>query len=227
MRVLIIEDNRDMAASIYEYLEEIGYTMDAAGDGVTGLHLAVTNDYDVIILDLGLPGIDGIDICRRLRKDALRATPVLMLTARDSLENKLEGFDSGADDYLVKPFALQELAARIKALSQRASHSQIPRLQVGDLVVDLDAHAVHRAGKRITLNPIVFKILTYLMQNPHRLVKRDELEHAVWRDDPPDSDALRTHLSHLRQAIDKPFDRPLLYNVRGFGYRLTDANAGD
>lgn len=227
MRVLIIEDNRDIAASIYDYLEDLGYTMDAAGDGVTGLHLAVTNDYDVIILDLGLPGIDGIDLCRRLRKDAQRATPVLMLTARDSLENKLEGFDSGADDYLVKPFALQELAARVKVLSDRVGRALTPQLQVGDLTLNLDAHEVNRAGKRINLNPTTFKLLTYMMQNPHRVIKREELEHAVWHDDPPDSDALRTHLSNLRHAIDKPFDHPLLHTVRGFGYRLTDTNADD
>lgn len=227
MRILIIEDNRDIAASIYEYLEDLGYTMDAAGDGVTGLHLAVTNDYDVIILDLGLPGIDGIDLCRRLRKDAQRATPVIMLTARDSLENKLEGFDSGADDYLVKPFALQELAARVKVLSDRVSRALTRQLQVGDLSLDPDAHEVHRGGARINLNPTTFRILTYLMQNPHRVIKREELEHAVWNDEPPDSDALRTHLSNLRQAIDKPFDQPLLHTVRGFGYRLTDANAED
>lgn len=227
MRILIIEDNRDIAASIYEYLEDLGYTMDAAGDGVTGLHLAVTNDYDVIILDLGLPGIDGIDLCRRLRKDAQRATPVIMLTAHDSLENKLEGFDSGADDYLVKPFALQELAARVKVLSDRVSRALTRQLQVGDLSLDPDAHEVHRGGARINLNPTTFRILTYLMQNPHRVIKREELEHAVWNDEPPDSDALRTHLSNLRQAIDKPFDQPLLHTVRGFGYRLTDANAED
>ena len=111
MKVLIIEDNQDIAASVYDYMDERGHIMDAAGDGVTGLHLAVTNDYDVIILDLGLPGIDGIDLCRRLRQDAQKSTPVIMLTARDSLDNKLEGFRCGADDYLVKPFALQELAA--------------------------------------------------------------------------------------------------------------------
>ena len=227
MKVLVIEDNQDIAASIYDYLEDLGYTIDAAGDGVTGLHLAVTKDYDVIILDLGLPGIDGTDLCRRLRQDAQRSVPVIMLTARDSLDNKLEGFKSGADDYLAKPFSLKELAARVKVLSERISRIPTSQLLVGDLSLDVNAHEVYRAGKHIDLNPTLFRLLMFLMQNPHRVIKREELEYAVWQDDPPDSDALRTHLSNLRQVINKPFDRPLLHTVRGFGYKFTDKNAED
>ncbi len=227
MKVLIIEDNQDISASIYDYLEGLNYTIDAAGDGVTGLHLALTKDYDVIILDLGLPGIGGTDLCRRLRQDAKRSVPVLMLTARDSLENKLEGFKSGADDYLVKPFSLKELAARVKVLSERISRIPTSRLLIGDLSLDVDTHEVCRAGKHIDLNPTLFRLLMCLMQNPHRVIKREELEYTVWQDDPPDSDALRTHISYLRQAIDKPFDKPLLRTVRGFGYKLTDKNADD
>lgn len=225
MRVLIIEDNQDIAASIFDYLEVLGYTVDAAGDGVTGLHLAVTNDYDVIILDLGLPGIDGITLCRRLRTDAQRLIPILMLTARDSLENKLDGFKSGADDYMAKPFSLKELAARIKVLSERTFRTPNPQLKVGDLSLDVNAHEVFRAGKHILLNPTQFRILMFLMQNPHRVIAREELEYAVWKEDPPDSDALRTHLSNLRQLIDKPFGQALLHTVRGFGYKFTDKNA--
>ncbi|MCW5601543.1 response regulator transcription factor [Nitrosomonas sp.] len=227
MNVLIIEDTKDIAASIYDYLESLGYTIDAAGDGVTGLHLAVTNDYDVVILDLGLPGIDGIDLCRRLRQDALRFIPVLMLTARDSLANKLDGFNAGADDYLTKPFDLKELAARVKVLSERVSRMPTAKLQVGDLTLDVGTHEVTRAGRAINLNPTLFRLMLYFMQNPHRVIKREEIEYAIWQDDPPDSDALRTHLSYLRQAIDKPFDRPLLHTVRGFGYKLTDRHAED
>lgn len=221
MNVLIIEDAQDIAASIYDYLEALGYTIEAASDGVTGLHLAVTKDFDVIILDLGLPGIDGIDLCRRLRKDAKRPTPVLMLTARSSLENKLEGFKCGADDYLTKPFSLKELAARIKALFG-ANRIPVSRLRVGELSLDIEAHEINRAGKHIYLNPTQFRIMVFLMQNPHRVIKREELEYAVWQDNPPDSDALRTHLSNLRQAVDKPFGRRLLHTIRGFGYKLTD-----
>ncbi len=222
MNILIVEDNQDIAASIYDYLETLGYTIDAASDGVTGLHLALTRDYDVIILDLGLPGIDGTELCRRLRQDARRTIPVIMLTARDSLENKLEGFKSGADDYLIKPFALKELAARVKVLSERIRRIPASQLQIGDLSLNMETHVVHRAGKHINLNPTLFRLLAFLMQNPHRVIKREELEYAVWQDNPPDSDALRTHLSNLRQAVDKPFNQPLIYTVRGFGYKLTD-----
>ncbi|MBK7491049.1 MAG: response regulator transcription factor [Nitrosomonas sp.] len=224
MKVLIIEDNQDIASNIYDYLEVLGYMVDAAGDGVTGLHLAVTKDYDVIILDLGLPGIDGTTLCRRLRLDAQRLTPLLMLTARDSLENKLEGFKLGADDYMAKPFSLKELAARIKVLSERISRRPASQLIVGDLSLDVDAHEVFRAGKHINLNPTQFRLLMFLMQNAHRVISREELEYSVWKEDPPDSDALRTHLSNLRLMVDKPFDKPLLHTIRGFGYKLTDKN---
>ncbi|MBK7364279.1 MAG: response regulator transcription factor [Nitrosomonas sp.] len=225
MKVLIIEDNQDIASSIYDYLEALGYIVDAAGDGITGLHLAVTKDYDVIILDLGLPGIDGITLCRRLRLDAQRLIPILMLTARDSLENKLEGFKSGTDDYMAKPFSLKELAARIKVLSERINRRPTSQLIVGDLSLDVDAHEVFRAGKHINLNPTQFRLLMFLMHNAHRVISREELEYSVWKEDPPDSDALRTHLSSLRVMIDKPFDKPLLHTIRGFGYKLTDKNA--
>lgn len=222
MRILIIEDNADIAASIYDYLEGRGHVMDAAPDGVTGLHLAVTNDYDVIILDLGLPGIDGLDVCRRLRKDARLTTPVLMLTARDTLEEKLSGFDSGADDYLVKPFALEELAARVKVLHERRRRPVGDTLRVGDLSLDEGQHTVVRGGKSLSLNPIGFKILAFLMAETDRVVSRKEIEQVVWGDDPPDSDALRTHLSNLRNVLDKPFDKPLLHTIRGVGYRVAD-----
>jgi DNA-binding response OmpR family regulator len=222
MRILIIEDNADIAASIYDYLEDRGHTMDAAPDGITGLHLAVTNDYDVIILDLGLPGIDGLDVCRRLRKDARVGTPVLMLTARDTLNDKLEGFDSGADDYLVKPFALEELAARVQALHERRGRRTNETLRVADLSLDESQHRVVRSGKAIALNPIGFKILAFLMAESARVVPRREIEEVVWGDNPPDSDALRTHVSNLRNAVDKPFDKPLLHTIRGVGYRVAE-----
>lgn len=222
MRILIIEDNADISASIYDFLESRGHVMDAAPDGVTGLHLAVSNDYDVIILDLGLPGIDGIDVCRRLREDAKRSTPVIMLTARDELEHKLAGFDSGADDYLVKPFLLEELAARVQVLHDRRWRAATQTLRVADLRLDESQHRVTRCGRPINLSPIAFKILAFLMAESGRVVSRREIENIVWGDDPPDSDALRTHLSNLRNAVDKPFDKPLLHTIRGVGYRVAD-----
>ncbi len=227
MKVLIIEDNQDIAASICDYLESLDYVVDIAGDGMTGLDLAITRDYCVIILDLGLPDIDGVDLCHRLRQDAHCSVAVLMLTARGSLDNKLQGFESGADDYLVKPFALKELVARIKVLSERISRAPTSRLQIADLSLEEATHEVHRAGQRIELSPSSFRLLMYLMQNPHRVITREELERAVWQDNPPDSDALRTHLYNLRQLVDRPFGRPLLHTIRGFGYKITDKNAED
>ena len=225
MNVLIIEDTEDIAASIHDYLEVLGYEIDVAGDGVTGLHFTVTRNYDVVILDLNLPGIDGVDLCRRIRQDAQKAVPILMLTSRDSLEHKLEGFRSGADDYMTKPFCLKELAARVKVLSERVNRLPDSQLMVGDLILDMNTHKVSRAGKQISLNRKLYRIMLYFMQNPHRVIEREELEYVVWPDKTPDSDALRTHLCHLRQVIDKPFDQPLLRTVRGFGYMLTDEYA--
>ncbi|MCC6921925.1 MAG: response regulator transcription factor [Nitrosomonas sp.] len=225
MNVLVIEDTEDIAASIHDYLEVLGYEIDVAGDGVTGLHFTVTRNYDVVILDLNLPGIDGVDLCRRIRRDAQRAVPILMLTSRSSLEHKLEGFRSGADDYMTKPFCLKELAARVKVLSERVHRLPDTQLMVGDLMLDMNTHRVSRAGRQINLNRKLYRIMLYFMQNPHRVIEREELEYAVWQDKTPDSDALRTHLCHLRQVIDKPFDQPLLHTVRGFGYMLTDEYA--
>jgi DNA-binding response OmpR family regulator len=221
MNVLIIEDNADLAASVWDYLESLGYVTDAAGDGVTGLHLATVNDYDAIVLDLILPGLDGLDLCRKLRVDALKSTPVLMLTARDTLQDKLEGFEVGADDYLVKPFALEELDARLGALARRARPSSMARrLHAADLIFDLDTLEVERAGRSIFLTPTALQILELLMRHPGRVVTRRELETALWGDLPPDSDALSYHIHTLRSAIDKPFHGHLLQTVHRIGYRL-------
>lgn len=222
MQVLLIEDNADLSANVWDYFESKGHGMDAAGDGVTGLHLAIVNDYDAIVLDLSLPAMDGLEVCRRLREDAGKSTPVLMLTARDTLQDKLEGFRSGADDYLVKPFALEELEARLRALTRRAKPNHAARtLSVADLTFDLQSLRVRRAGRPITLTPTGLKILEALMRTPERVVARRELERKLWGDSPPDSDALRAHVHALRAAIDKPFDMPLLHTVHGIGYQLT------
>ncbi len=223
MRVLIIEDNADLAANIYDYLEAKGYTVDAAADGVTGLHLAVAHDFDVIVLDLMLPGIDGLTVCRRLREDAGKSTPILMLTAKDTLEDKLTGFRSGADDYLVKPFALPELEARLAALSRRnlaAKPSQV--LKVADLALDAKTLHVKRANQAIVLTPTGFTILELLMRRSPEVVSRRDIEHAVWGENPPDSDALRSHMHTLRAAVDHPFEKPLIHTVHGVGFRLAD-----
>jgi DNA-binding response OmpR family regulator len=203
------------------YLEGQGYSMDYAADGVTGLHLAVVNDYDAIILDLMLPGMDGLDLCRKLREEACKDTPILMLTARDTQQEKITGLNAGADDYLVKPFDIAELEARIRALIRRHRGGlTATRLQVADLVLDAGTLDVQRAGRRLTLTPTAFKMLSVLMRASPRVVTRDELEREVWGDERPDSDTLRSHLYNLRKVIDRPFDRALLHTVHGSGYRL-------
>ena len=225
MRILVIEDNSDIAANLGDYLEERGHTVDFAADGVTGLHLAVVNDFDAIVLDLNLPGMDGLEVCRKLRQDARKQTPVLMLTARDALESKLDGFDAGADDYLVKPFALQEVDARLAVLLRRGKGPQSRILNVADLEYNLDTLEVRREGKLLQLNPTALKILQSLMESSPSVVTRQELETRVWGEELPDSDSLRVHIHGLRAAVDKPFPKPLIQTRHGIGYRIADPDA--
>lgn len=225
MRVLIIEDNPDIAANLGDFLEDHGHTVDFAGDGVTGLHLAVVNDFDAIVLDLALPGMDGLEVCRKLREDAGKDTPVLMLTARDRLQDKLAGFETGADDYLVKPFELQEVEARLNVLANRGRRRSRRDLKVGDLSFNLDTLNVVRAGKEIYLNPIGLKLLQCLMEASPNVVSRNDLEMQVWGEEMPDSDSLRVHIHSLRSAIDKPFDSHMIQTRHGIGYRLTEPDA--
>ena len=220
LRILIVEDNVDIAENIGEYLEQQGHIVDFAMDGIGGLHLALTQDFDVIVLDIMLPRMDGLTFCRKLRKEAKNKTPVLMLTARDTLSDKLEGFDAGADDYLIKPFALAELAARIGVLARRRDQNADARLCVADLEVDVGKMQVQRAGRNIELNRVCLKILIMLMQAHPNIVTRKTLELALWGDEPPGSDALRSHIYALRSAIDRPFKHSLLETVHGVGYRL-------
>jgi DNA-binding response OmpR family regulator len=224
--VLLIEDHQDIADMVGAYLESRGYSVDYAADGVTGLHLAVVNDYDAIVLDLMLPGMDGLAVCRKLREEARRATPLLMLTARDTQRDKIAGLDAGADDYLVKPFDIHELEARLRALLRR-HRGQVAAelLQVADLSLDTGTLRVQRAGQPLTLTPTDLKLLTVLMRASPRVVSRQEIEREVWGDLLPDSDTLRSHLYTLRKVIDRPFDRPLLHTVQGVGYRLADGDA--
>lgn len=223
--ILIIEDHQDIAEMLYQYLDARGYALDYAADGVTGLHLAVTNDYQAIVLDLNLPGMDGLTLCEKLRNDARKTTPVLMLTARDTLADKIVGLDTGADDYLVKPFELGELDARLRAVMRRTQSAVASEvLTVGDLTFDTGTLEVHRSGQEISLMPIGLKMLAALMRASPRVVSRQELERQVWGDVIPDSDALRSHLYNLRKAIDRPFAQPLLHTVQGAGYRLASVS---
>ena len=220
MRILLVEDNRDILANLADYLTLKGYTVDCAQDGLSGLQLASSQHFDLLVLDVMLPGIDGFTLCQRLREEARSSTPVIMLTARDTLDDRLQGFRSGADDYLLKPFALSELAARIEAVLRRSQGLSRRNLQVGDLAYDLDTLEVSRAGRPLKLNPLGLKILEILMQRSPNVVRRDALEEAIWGEDCPDSDSLRSHIHQLRQVIDKPFAQPLLHTVHGVGYRV-------
>ncbi len=226
MKVLVVEDNRDIAENIADYLEPLGYVLDFAADGILGFHLAVTQSFDVIVLDVMLPGMDGMTLCKKLRSEAQVKTPVIMLTAKDQLEDKLEGFKSGADDYLVKPFSVKELEVRLQALGKRRSNN-IPGeiLQVADLKFNLLTLEASRADTVLELNPIQRKLLELLMRNTHRVVLRDELESHIWGDIPPDKDILRSHIYSLRNLIDKPFEEKLLQTVHGAGYRLAGRDA--
>ena len=219
--LLLIEDHGDIAEMLISYFQGRGFTVDYAADGVTGLHLAVTNSYDAIILDLMLPGLNGLSICEKLRQEARDSTPIIMLTARDTLDDKVTGLNLGADDYLIKPFAISELEARLRSQIRR-SRGEVSQqlLSVGDLEIDTATMSVKRAGETLNLTPIAFKILTTLMKASPAVVSRHELERKVWGDIMPDSDTLRSHMYNLRKTIDKPFATSLLRTVPSSGYQL-------
>ncbi|NNL99317.1 MAG: response regulator transcription factor [Gammaproteobacteria bacterium] len=222
-RLLLVEDHQDIAEMVCEYFEQHGFDMDYAADGVTGLHLAVTNDYDAIILDVMLPGIDGVELCGKLRQEARRDTPLLMLTARDTLDDKLAGLGAGADDYLLKPFEIEELRARIDALMRRSRGDVSPELlRVADLTLDTGTLEARRDGQLLNLTPIGMKILTLLMRASPQVVSRRDIERAVWGDVLPDSDTLRSHMYNLRKTVDRPFPAPLIHTIQSTGYRISD-----
>src|SRR5262245_36026521 len=221
MRVLIIEDDATIASNLYDYLEERGHAVDAAPDGVTGLHLAVTGGFDAIVLDLGLPGMDGTTLCRKLREDARKDTPVLMLTARDTLEDKLDGFSRGADDYLVKPFALKEVEARLASLHKRHAGRVVSHaLEAGNLTLDPQTMLVSFGGRKVKLPPKCMRLLETLMAQPGRVFKRRELEAAAWGEDQETSDTLRSHMHVLRRQLAEAGGYDPIQNVHGLGYCL-------
>ena len=220
MRILVIEDQPEILQNIADYLELKGYLVDCAYDGLGGLHLALTQPFDLIILDLMLPGMDGITLCQRLRQEARQQTPIIMLTARDSVEDKLTGFQAGADDYLVKPFSLPELHARVEAVLRRGQTGLQNLLEISDLSYDMNSLTVSRQGKTIKLSPIGLKLLEKLMKSSPHVVRREVLEELLWGETLPGSDSLRSHIHTLRQAIDKPFTSHLLHTVHGIGFCL-------
>ncbi|MBN9386657.1 MAG: response regulator transcription factor [Chloroflexi bacterium] len=221
MRVLLVEDNRRLSLSLKTSLIEEGYAVDTAYDGKEGLDLAVYTTYDVIILDVMLPGMNGLEVCQNLRRQAIK-TPILLLTARDSVEDRVKGLDSGADDYLVKPFAMSELLARLRALLRREASSKSGLLQVGDLVIDPATHFVERNGQDIKLTAREYTLLEYFMRHPNQLITREMVENHLWNYEFESiSNVVDVYVRRLRRKIDDPFEDPkMLETVRGAGYRL-------
>lgn len=225
MHILIVEDNPDILANLYGYLEPLGYSLDCATNGFAALSLAAASNFDVIVLDLMLPGLDGLDVCRKLRKELLLATPILMLTARDSLQDKVVGLESGADDYLIKPFSMIELDARIKALVRRSRNTVCDDiLSFGPLRLDPKNYEISRENQLLELTPTGYKILSALLRVAPQVVDKETLEREIWGENPPDSAALRTHIHGLRLVLDKPFAVPMLKTIQHVGYRLVDSD---
>lgn len=221
-RLLIIEDNPELVANLYSFFEPLGYVLDDARDGATGLRLATQNDYDAILLDLMLPRLDGMTLCQKLRQEFQNPVPIIMLTARDPVDDRVQGLALGADDYLIKPFSLRELDARIQALVRRAQGRQVQgTLAWEDLQVDTRAPQAWRQGQAISLTPSTHKLLLCLMRAAPAVVRKQEMEYLLWGDDPPDSGALRTHIHELRQHADRNFPSTLIETVHGFGWRLS------
>ena len=225
MRILIVEDNRNLVANLFEYFEARGHVLDVAPDGLTGLHLAVTQNFDAVVLDWMLPRLDGPGFLNAFR-EANGETPVLMLTARDELHDKVSGFRAGADDYLTKPFDLPELEVRLEALVARSGGRRRGKaLQVADLRLDLETLEATRQGYPLHLYPACRKLLEVLMQASPAAVTRERLEYALWADDPPDGDMLRSHIYELRRSVDGPFDAKLIRTIPKIGYRIVAADA--
>lgn len=220
LRILIIEDNPVLRDNMAAEFESHGHSVSLAGDGSSGLVLALEARPDVVVLDLSLPVMDGLKVCALLRERADRHVPVLMLTARDTLDDKLRGFSAGADDYLAKPFASAELLARCLALSMRHRAGSEHVLKIGSLRVNRRDSTAKRDGQALDLQRTSFRILLELAEAWPRTLSRSDLVTRLWGDDAPESDPLRSHLYLLRQALDKPFERAMLESVHGVGYRL-------
>ncbi len=221
MRVLVIEDDLDIAKNVCDFLEHHDHIVDFAADGVTGLHRAATDTFDAILLDVSLPGINGLDLCHKVRSELRSDVPILMLTARDRLEDKLAGLESGADDYLVKPFALREVEARLRALTRRHAGRVASRvLVVGGLRFDPQTLQLTRNGEKIKLPPKCMRVMECMMQRPGHVFSRSDLEVAVWGDTLESGETLRAHMYLLRRALDRPGQSEHIETVHGMGYRL-------
>jgi DNA-binding response OmpR family regulator len=222
LNVLLIEDDLDLAQTVIDYFSLENILCDHASNGVSGLALLKEQRYDVLLLDLNLPRLDGIAVCQHLREQG-DDLPVLMLTARDQLQNKIEGFEAGTDDYLVKPFELEELLVRTHALSKRRS-GQIQQLLYADIEMNLKTKTASRKGQTLKLSPTGWVLLETLLRAAPEPVSRNKLEQAVWGEDMPDSNSLKVHLFHLRKAVDAPFATPLIHTMSGHGFAIKNEN---
>ncbi len=222
-KVLVVEDNPDLAANLVDYLSAHDCVVDVSSDGLAALHLATTQSFDVILLDLMLPGLDGLSLCRHLRQTVGQTTPILMLTARDTLDDKVAGLEAGADDYLVKPFAFSELLARVRNILRRAPARQTETLQFADLEMDLLRHKAMRAGKQIDLAPQEYRLLEYLLRHPGEVLTRTRLAEQVWdMHFDGDSNVVDVAIRRLRRKADDPYPQKLIHTLRGVGYVLEE-----
>jgi heavy metal response regulator len=220
MRILVVEDDKDLARFVQKGLQEERHAVDVAEDGEVGLDLASSNNYDLMIVDVMLPKVDGLTFCRRVRGWGSR-TPILLLTARDTVEDKVAGLDTGADDYLTKPFAFAELVARVRALMRRSGPGPAAQLKAADLVVDVAAHRAWRGGKEISLTNKEYALLEYLLRNRNRVLTRTAIIEHVWGlNYDPTTNIVDVHIRALRAKMDKDFTPPLIVTVRGVGYML-------
>lgn len=219
-RFLLVEDNLDLASAVIDYLELEGITCDHTANGLSGLALIKANPYDVIILDLNLPKISGLDVCEKLRESGID-TPVLMLTARDTLDDKLVGFSKGADDYLIKPFAMEELIVRTKVLAKRRS-GQISQLAVANVILDVKQKQAFRNNQLLSLSPTAYKILEILMRASPEPVSREKIMQRIWGDDQPDSNSLKVHIFNLRKQIDGRSTTKLIHTISGNGFAIKE-----
>lgn len=218
--ILVVEDQQSIAQNIADYMEDKGHVLDFATQGDHGLALALTNQYDLVILDLNLPVMDGLEVCAQLRQQASYHVPIIMLTARDSLDDKVTGFTQGADDYLTKPFSLEELEVRCLALSRRYLLKTNHTLTFDQLVIDKNNQHVTRDGQVLELHTMGYRILVILAQAYPQVVSRSKLSQTLWGDAPTESDALRSHIYQLRNCLDKPFDYPMVKTMHGVGFKL-------
>lgn len=220
MKLLLLEDRVEVARSLGEFLEAKGCEVDYAYTGKSCVELVKQDDYDVLVLDIAMPGFDGLDACREIRFSLNVATPIIFLTARDTLDDKLTGFRQGADDYLVKPFSPDELLCRLQALAARGPRRDFGLQKIGDLEINHALKRVIRADVYLTISPVQFKILAALAKRSPQLVSKEALESTVWDGNPPASDAFRTHMYRLRNIVDKPFATAMIKSVHGKGYRI-------